>query len=272
MLEKGPNLSQRDIDFLIETVAPDVSDRDRLRYILKEDSDFRDEFIGDDRVFERIMSDDEIFLKISPILFFEVLLRKAVKEIGRSSYTIEKSINMSIPVFDSQEVVELLNKKPLLHYLADMLSSFTKIKSYSFSLRLKEGFFKKITFTDTDLPTLMAMCDVVEERYRLGLYKRIADICLFMLGVYPEFVEREYRYPSGDLRPQIPGKVRLSPEEYEEEGRKYYRLAAEHEISKELNIDEVFWDLHGNFKQAQKPLNFISSRYINYKKSELFSG
>lgn len=271
MLGKGPNLNSEDIDFLVETVAPDVSDKDRLKYILKEDADFRDEFIGDEKVFERVMNDDEIFLKISPTLFFEVLLRKAAKEISKSSYTIEKTPHMSIPVFDSREVVKLLNKKPLIHYLADMLSSFTKIRSYSFSLRLRKGFFKKITFSDTDLPTLMTLCDVVEERYRLGLYKRIADICLFMLGVYPEFVERECRYPSGEIRPQIPGRVRLSPEEYEEEGQKYYRLAAEHEISKELNLDEVFWELHGNFKQAQKPLNFISSRYINYKKGELFS-
>jgi hypothetical protein len=267
---KGMRLNSKDIDFLIETVAPDVSDKERLKYIISEDEDFRDEFIGDEKVFKRIMEDDEIFVRISPTLFFEVLLKKAAKDISRSSYTIEKMTHMSIPVFDSQEVVDLLNKKPLLHYLADMLSSFTKIRSYSFSLRFKKGGLREITFSDTDLPTLIALCDVVEERYRLGLYKRIADICLFMLGVFPEFVEREYRYPSGELRPQIPGRVRFSPDEYEREGRKFYRLAAEHETAKELNMDEVFWELHGHFKEAQKPLNFISSRYINYRKDQLF--
>ena len=178
---------------------------------------------------------------------------------------------MKIPVFDAGDVVELLTKESLLVYLADMLSSFTRIESYAISFRVKEGVWHKIRFNDLDMQSLMSFCDVVEDEYRLGFYKRIADICLFILGLFPDYVEREYRYPfSGHLRPPLLGKGRISPEDYEEEGRKFYRLAAEHPSAQEMDLSEVFWALHGNFQQAKKPLNFIAEHYLHYKRSKLF--
>lgn len=70
-------LSDRDLDFLVETASPEVTDKPRLKQIITEDEDFRNTFIGDEKVFRRLMVDEEIFLKISSTLFFEILLRKA---------------------------------------------------------------------------------------------------------------------------------------------------------------------------------------------------
>lgn len=264
-------LSERDLDFLVETVSPEVADKRKLKMIIKEDEDFRNTFTGDERVFRRVMDDDEIFLKISPTLFFEILLRKAANDLERVSYTLERTRTMRIPVFDTKDVVELLTKQSLLVYLADMLSSFSKIESYAISFKARKGTWYKTQFNDLDILSLMGFCEVVEDEYRLGFYKRIADICLFILGLFPDYVEREYRYPfSRHLRPQIPGKVRISPEDYEKEGRKFYRLAAEHQSAKEMDLSEVFWALHGNFQQAKKPLNFIAEHYLQYKRHRFF--
>lgn len=178
---------------------------------------------------------------------------------------------MRIPVFDTKDVVELLTKESLLIYLADMLSSFTKIESYTISFRVRKGVWKKIRFNDLDIFSLMSFCEAVEDDYRLGFYKRIADICLFILGIFPEYAERDYRYPfSGEVRPQIRGKARISPEDYEKEGRRFYKLAAEHQSAKELDLSEVFWALHGNFQRAKKPLNFIAEHYLQYKRHRFF--
>ena len=57
-------LSDRDMDFLVETASPQVSDKVRLKQILIEDEDFRDTFVCDDAVFNRVVNDKEIFLKI----------------------------------------------------------------------------------------------------------------------------------------------------------------------------------------------------------------
>ncbi|NVL91543.1 MAG: hypothetical protein HWN71_00705 [Desulfobacterales bacterium] len=269
---KGLRLSDSDLDFLVHTVSPEVRDRSRLKQIIREDRDFRNRYIGDEKVFTRLMDDDELFLKISPTLFFEILLRKAASDLEEVSYTVEKTSTMRIPVFDTKDVVELLTKEPVLGYLADMLASFTRVESYVISFRVKKGVWKKIRFNNLDIVSLMSLCQAVQDEYRLGLYKRIADICLFILGVFPDYAERDYRYPfSGELRPQIRGKLRISPADYEKEGRKFYRLAAEHQSARELDLSEVFWALHGNFQKAKKPLNFIAERYLHYRRHKLFA-
>ncbi|MBW1690568.1 MAG: hypothetical protein JRI71_12605 [Deltaproteobacteria bacterium] len=264
-------LSEGDLDFLIETACPEVMDKSRLKQILREDEDFRNSFISEEKLFERLMNDDEVFLKISPGLFFEILLRNAAKDLEKTSYTLEKTNTMKIPVFDTQDVIKLLSEESLLIYLAEMLSSFTKIQSYSITFRIRKGIWKKIRFNDMDIVSLMNFCEAVEDEYRLGFYKRIADICLFILGIFPDYAERDYRYPfSGELRPHIRGKLRISPEEYEQEGRKFYKLAAEHQSVKEMDLSEVFWILHSNFQKAKKPLNFIAEHYLHYRRDTFF--
>jgi len=214
--------SDRDLDFLVEVAAPDVRNKSQLKKIIREDNEFSRSFIGDDNVFRRVMDDDEIVVKISPALFFEILLRHAAKELSKVSYTLEKNRAMSIPVFDSQDLVELLNEPSMVVYLADMLSSFTRVESYTFTFRIRKGVWKKIRFNDMDITSLIQFSEVLEDDHRMGLYKRIADICLFVLGVFPDFAERDYRYAlSGEVRPQIAGRSRISPEEYERKGQQF---------------------------------------------------
>jgi len=264
-------LSERDLDFLVETAHPEVTDQLRLKQIIREDGDFRNAFIGDEKVFRRLMHEEEIFLRISPTLFFEILLRKVATDLKETSYTVEKTGAEKIPIFDTKDVVGFLTKEPLLRYLADMLSSFTRIESYAISFRVREGIWEKIRFNDLDIFSLITVSEVVGDEYRLGFYKRIADICLFILGIFPEYAAREFRYPfSGQVRPQIRGKVRMNPEDYEKEGRKFYRLAAEHQSAREQDLSEVFWALHQTFQKAKKPLNFIADHYLQYKKHKLF--
>ncbi len=265
-------LSDRDLDFLIEAAASEVADKANLKRILREDEDFRNSFVGDEKVFNRLMADDEIFLKISPSLFFEILLRKAVSDLSKSSYTLEKTRNMSIPVFDTQDLVELLNDQSIVAYLANMLSTFTRIESYTISFRIRKGFWKKIRFNDMDITSLIRFSEAIEDEYRLGLYKRIADVCLFILGIFPDYAERSYRYPlSGEIRPPIGASAKISPEEYEQKGQQFYKLAAEHQAAVETDLAEVFWALHENFQKAKKPLNFIADYYLTTKRHSLFA-
>jgi hypothetical protein len=264
-------ITDRDLDFLVETVHPEVIDKVKLKEIIREDAGLRSTFTADGRVFRRLMNDDEIFLTTSPRLFFEILLRRVVSDFKGVSYTLEKSRTMKIPVFDTKEVVELLTRDFLLSYLAHMLSSFTKIENYVIWHKTKSGVLERVQFNDIDIFSLMGLCEGVEEEHRLGFYKRIADICLFISGIYPDYAESEYRYPfSGHARPQFRGKVRISPEAYEKEGRRFYKLAAEHPSAKELDLSETFWALHENFEKAKKPLNFISESYLRYKRHKLF--
>jgi hypothetical protein len=117
----------------------------------------------------------------------------------------------------------------------------------------------------------MRFSQFVEDEHRLGFYKRIVDICLFTLGIFPDYAERDYRYPfSGQVRPHVGGKLRISPEDYTEEGQKSYKLAAEHPSAREMHLEEIFWALHRNFRKAKKPLNFIADYYLQYRRDKFF--
>jgi hypothetical protein len=265
-------LSDRDLDFLIEAAASGVGDKANLKQILREDEDFRNSFVSDERVFNKLMADDEIFLKISPTLFFEILLHNAARVLSQTSYTLEKTRRMSIPVFDAQELAELLNDQSILAYLANMLSTFTRIESYTVSFRIRKGFWKKIRFNDMDIISLIRFSEAVDDEFRLGLYKRIADLCLFILGIFPDYAERSYRYLlSGEIRPQLAASVKISPEEYEQKGQQFYKLAAEHQAAVEMDLSDIFWALHENFQKAKKPLNFIADYYLTTKRQILFT-
>jgi hypothetical protein len=265
-------LSDSDLDFVVKTAAPEVSDKANLKKIILEDEDFRNTFMSDEKVFRRLMDDEAILLKISPALFFEILLRKALKDLSKAAFTLEKTFTMSIPVFDTDEVVALLERESLLIYLADMLSSFTRIESYAITFRVRRGMWKKIRFNDLDIHSLMNFCEAVDDHHRFGLYKRIADICLFMLGMFPEYTKRNYRYPSsGEVRPKIGVNPRIGPEEYEKEGQRFYKLAAEHESAVKLEMSDIFWALHEHFQNAKKPLNFITDHYLQYRRQVFFA-
>lgn len=264
-------LSDKDLDFLVDTVSPGVIDKLKLKQIIREDESFRNAFIDDEKVFRRLSHEQEAFLKISPALFFEVLLRKVARDLKEVSYTIEKTGTAKIPVFDTKEVVEFLAKESLLDYLADMLTSFTRIRTYAVSMQIGKHLFENIRINDLDMSRLIGLSETVEESYRLGFYKRIGDICLFILGIFPDYAEYSSRYPfSGQVRPPFRGKARMRLEDYEKEGRKFYKLAAEHPSAKELDLSEIFWALHQDFQKAKKPLNFISEHYLRYNRSTFF--
>ena len=268
---RNRDLTEEDLAFLRETVSPEIRNSSGLRRILQEDEDFRKSYTGDEKVFRRVMEGEGIFLKISPALFFEILLRRTAGDLEAAGYTIERERMLKIPVFDSREVVDLLAQEPILLYLADMLASFTKVESYTVPVRVGKGIWEKIRFNDLDVHSLKRFCDVVGEEDRLALYKRIADICLFILGIFPDYAERDNRYPfSGQLRPHIRRRFRISPEEYLKEGRKFYGMAAEHPSAKELELTGVFEALRDHFPKAQKPLNFLAEHYLQYRRERLF--
>ncbi len=97
-------LTDVDLEFLAEASVPDVKDRGRLKALLREDEDFRNAFLEDERTFRKVVLDREIFLRISPPLYFEILLRRARWELAGLSHTIERDALRKVAVFDAKEV------------------------------------------------------------------------------------------------------------------------------------------------------------------------
>jgi hypothetical protein len=264
-------LTEADLDFLVAAAAPEVRDQAGLRRLIRTDEDFRNSFLEEKSVLKKVLSDEEACLKISPRLYFEILLRQTRRELETTQYTVERTGTQKVAVFDAREVLDLLSRPEMLAYLAHMLSTFTRLESYSLAVRVGRGSWRKIRFNDLDIDSLICCSEWVEEDYRLGFFKRIADICLFILGLFPDFVRAQHRYPfSGELRPQLPGRARRTLTDYEEEGKRFYQLAAEHPAASSLKLSGIFELLYGRFHVAPKPLNFMAEHYLHYQRRHLF--
>ncbi len=263
-------LTAADAAFVIETsglASPAQVELQRLSV----DETYRGELLRADALFRRLLNSDGVLSRVSPRLFFEVMLRRAVKELGRQVHVFERSRGKSIPVFSADDVVRLVSNPSVLYYLADMLASFTRVESHTARVFVRRGVMRKTRYSDLDVRSLVKLAQQTEEQARLPLYKRAGDACLLILGIFPDFPATAHRYAaSGALRPFVERRGRLSVEEYEAVGARMYGLAAKHPAARKLGIDEPLARLRDGMIDAQRPLNFISEHYLRYGRTELF--
>ena len=258
--------TENDLEFVVGEVAPDAKNKAQLKHLVSMDPDFRKAMVGDDRVFQRVIGDEEVFLQISPVLYFEILLRKSHKEIEAATHTVERLGRESIPVFDTPEVVQTLLCPGVISYLAQMLASFTRIQSTVISVRIRKGIRRRVRYDDMDIDSLRHMCTTADEEHRFGFYKRIADVCLFISTIFREHVLSGYGYPASRRALSL----RRSLDDYEQEGRRYYGLAEEHPAAGAMDLSEVFGLLRDHFIAAQKPLSFIATHYLHSRQNRIF--
>ena len=220
------SLLEKDLDFIIKTLAPESKDKNLLKRYINEDDSFRENALGDQKLFQKIWGDQGITMEISPLLFFEMLLRKAVREMESYIYTVERSMTMRIPVFDIEKTLDLMKEPGVIYYLAQLLEGFVKHDRPSPPRRTT--YFK---------------C------------RKLGDRCLFILGIFPEYLRIDY-YSAFSRRGNI--KYRTVGD-YEMLGKKCYSLAAGQKEAREDGLDQILDLLSGNISLAKKPLNVISN-------------
>ena len=279
MLNQKPvylDFTDGDLDFLVSIVVPGLSNALSVREAIRNDPAYRKAIVSDERVFFQVINDKESFLKISPSLYFEVLLRRAQKDLISSSYTIEREGRGNIPVFDTGKVAGFLDTPNMLEYLANMLASFTRIRSFVVPVRVRKGIRRRVRYNDMDVDSLIDFTARVDESERFSYYKRIGDVCLFLTGLFRDstYSQKSHvgsNFQSGTYpRTTFVRKRRRSVEEYESEGRRFYRLAEEHPTASVLELTDVFSVLRDEFSAARKPLAFLAARYLHSRPNKLF--
>ncbi len=164
-----------------------------------------------------------------------------------------------------------MSRSAVLDYLSKMLASFTRIQSSVTSVRVRRGIRRRVRHNDMDIDSLVRLCADADEPRRYQLYKRIADVCLFMSGVFPDHTYMDYNYAStGETRPTSMLGTRRSIEDYEREGRRFYGLAEEHPAARALELTDVFGLLREHFNSARKPLTFMATQYLHSSGHHLF--
>ena len=217
------------------------------------------------------MADEETFLMVSPALYFEVLLRQSLRDLETAGYTVERDGRADLPVFDTQDVVKFLSVRGVLDYLAHMLASFTRINSYAVPVRIRRGIRRRVVYNDMDIDSLVRHCANADPEQRFGFYKRIADVCLFISGVFPEFASPAVHYSvPGRMRAAVSDRTRRSLSDYEAQGKQFYGLAEDHDSAQHLGLTGVFRLLSDHFATARKPLGFIAAHYLRGTRTRLF--
>lgn len=254
---------EQDYSFIIETLMAGHADKHHMKQVLREDREIRDAMLADDRLFRRIIDDEEALLRISPIFYFSVLLRRSLKDLQEHPYTFEQQDRHVMAIFDSKEVIDLLLDHSTFDYIVGMMTSFVKIRSVTIPVRVKKGVWRKYRFSDFDVDSMIQFSQMIDEEYRFDVYCRIADICLFISGMFPEHFNVSRAPGSGNLRS-------AKRQEYEKKGRSFYKTAARHKTAQEMNLEGVLNSLAEHFTLAEKPISYISQRYLRSMKTFMF--
>ena len=264
------DLTPADLAFLRNALGADAPAKHEMAELLA-DEEHRSRLIGSPRLFDALLPHDGALAPVSPRLFFEALLRRAVDELHGARHTLERSSSRSgerIPVFDAADVAAFAAQPPILHYLATMLASFTKVHSHTERVWVRRGVVRKVRYSDLDAQSMLRLIQQTDEHERLPLYRRTGDLCLLILGVFPDFAATAHRYPSsGALRAQSSHRHRLSIEEYEAIAADMYGHAARHDPGAAAS---VYRALAERIADAKKPLNLIAERYLGFRRDRLF--
>lgn len=264
--------SHNDLRFVVRTLVPERSDPEHVVDLIQDDEPLLQAMLEDERLFQQLMDSDEGFLSVSPRFYFKVLLLRARHDLEQELYTIERRHQQKVVLFDANQVVELLARPDVCDYLATMLASFARINSVTIPIRVRPGVWRRLHINDLDVDSLMAYAETLEREHRFWVYQRIADACLFLTGIFPEHIEANQRYPlSGQPRLRLRSSMIHSLEDFEAYGQAFYRLAAEHQVAQLQALDEVLITLSKQFILAEKPLAFLSARYLALRKHRLFA-
>ncbi len=219
--------------------------------------------LSDERLFHNLMDNPQHVLDVSGRLFFSVLVNRARHDLRKQTFTFERENRYSVVVFDTTTVLALLDDRTLRYYLADLLSSFVRIDKTTLYLNVKPNILEKIEVDDFDIESLIQYSRIVNNTQRVLSCKRIGDICLFLLGVFSDYVDVQRLLPGAWFRAK-------SRKEIADCGSYYYREALKQPARMHPSLEYALERLSRDFVTAVKPIMYVSSRYLGFIRRTAF--
>ena len=231
--------------------------------------------LADPRVFEAIFGPDSLASRetvlVSPFLAFAVAVHRAAADLAEVRYVAERSAaRQRVPVFDAPELRDFLGSAERRLFLAELLSSFTRVTSGRYEVSVG-GRSRTRRFSELDPVRLAGLLDGVPDAERPGVYRRLGDVSLFVAGVFPDYATLYGVGPASVARllsaAQVPAaeQERLATvpaiELLEQLGARWYRAAHHLAPVRTARLDVVA-DVAGRFQQARRVLNHIADRYL----------
>jgi len=259
------DLTDEDLRFVADAVGGARYDPKTAPGALRAREDLLDVMLEDDRLVDRLLGEEQVLLRVSPRFVFTVLLRRVMRDLRHQPYTLERTREETVAVFDAPRVRQFIAEPAIWEYLVRLLTSFVRNESVTLLERRNDRYVRR-RLSMSSFDDMLALVGLAGHEEVPWLFRRIADIALFQSGVFPGSLRRS-RAAQG-----LAARVRALPhtlETYEEHGRRFYRLAASQpEAGAERRVLATLAD---EFSTARKSLELLSDRYLRWTRVPWFT-
>src|SRR5436190_21933468 len=133
-------------------------------------------------------AEQDPLLVASPLLVFSVLVGRVAQELEHAAFVEEwLGPRRTVPVFDVGALREFVGRPANRAFLAELLTSYTRVASGSVWRRTARGWRRRRS-SELDPVRLAQLLEVVPEAQRAAVCRRLGDLALFLAGVFPEHV------------------------------------------------------------------------------------
>ena len=227
------------------------------------------------------------FLRGSPFLVFAVAVHRCVEDLRQAAFVPEwLGPRQRVAVFDVDAIRDFLADPTRRFFLVELLASYTHVASGSFWVQTGRG-WRRRRFSELDPVRLASLLEVVPEPERVGIYRRLGDLALFLTGVFPDHTAMRALAPIDTARllraarlasgaGEAPGGHAESVEPagpvalLEHLGRRWYRLACDTAPSP-TGAMRVVGEVAERFRQARRVLNLVTDRHLFVLRDRWFS-
>lgn len=155
-----------------------------LRAALRRDPASLDRLLAEPRVVEAVFSSG-FSTGLSPSLVFGVVVYHAAAELERASFIMERvGPRRRLPVFDVEPVREVVAAPERRVFLVELLSSFTRVAGGVRWERTRKG-LRRRRWSELDPVQVAELEKQALPWQRPALLRRLGDVSLFLIGVYP---------------------------------------------------------------------------------------
>lgn len=217
--------------------------------------------------------DDRVVLPlgVSPFLAFAVAVHRTAETLETQSFVEERWTPRSrIPVFDVADLRALLADPTRRYFLVELLASYTRVTSGVTWTRTARG-WRRRRYSELDPRRLAELLEVVDTTERPGVYRRLGDVSLFLLGVFPDSPSPLGIGAATERLLRISGLGRDSADEIGEQpllellGARWYHAAVASAkavgspVTASFSVVDYMAD---HFRHARRVLNAVTDRYL----------
>jgi hypothetical protein len=227
----------------------------------------------------------EVMTGVSPFLAFATAVHRTAGRLEDASFVEERwGPRVRIPVFDVAALRTLVEDEMRRLFLVELLASYTRVSSGVTWIHTRRG-WRRRRFSELDPSALAEQLEVVERAEQAGVYRRLGDLALFLLGVFPDHLPA-FTGPSRDRLLRVSGlkssEVRLDGAALSDGqsllellGSRWYSAAvvaatsAGHPVTASLAVAGY---VGRHFSDARRVLNAVTDRYLFPIREQWFGG